>query len=203
MKKQLDIAVLTGDLVQSTSLSKNDVELRMSSVQKAAEQISGWGAETNFTRQSGDGWQIIVRPPGMALRAALFLRSELKRTGAKRVTRIFIATGPATISSSDLNTATDPVFVASGRGLKKMPKRALMGHDAGDGVSAAVRLADHISQRWTTAQARVMGDALRPLEPSQSDIAKRHGISQQSVQQSLAAAGYSALIDAIHFLEDQ
>lgn len=201
MDKQAYIAVITGDLIGSTALKDEDVEARIISVKLAAEQIAEWGHKTHFTRQSGDGWQITIQPPERALRAALFIRSWLMQRGAERATRMFIATGAATLSSDNLNEATDPVFVTSGRGLKSMPKRALMGHGSGGALHAATRLADHISQGWTLAQAKTMSEALLPQNLSQKEIAERHKISQQSVQQSLAAAGFPAIDDALRFIE--
>lgn len=201
MKKQAKLAVITGDLVSSTALAEKDMSARMATVERAAAELADWGSPTYFTRQSGDGWQMVIRPPELALRAALFIRSHLMRDGAARVTRMYIAAGNAELHSENLNDATDPVFVASGRGLKSLPKRALMGHADKGALGATTRLLDHISQNWTPAQAKLMSDALLPQNLSQKEIAKRHDISQQSVQQSLSAAGFPAVEDALRFLE--
>lgn len=102
--------------------------------------------------------------------------------------------------SGNLNDASGPVFIASGRGLKALGKRSAFGHAAGGAMSATVRLADHISGGWTEAQARVIVETLKEKR-TQEEIAQRLGLSQQSVQQTLAAAGYPVLSAALDLIE--
>ncbi len=196
-------AVLTGDFIHSSNLSPDDLDSHMTSVQIALEdwRDADGPDDHHFTRQSGDGWQAVIRPPEKALRASLFIRAWLRRNGAKRDTRIFIAEGNVTLpENSNLNEATGPVFTASGRGLDNLGRRAEFGHAAGGPMAATVRLADHISRSWTEAQARILVETLK-FPRTQEEIANRLGVSQQSVQQTLSAAGYQALSEALEFIE--
>ena len=200
-----NIAVLTGDLIHSTDLTSAQLELHMEAVRIALEDWADGDFDPHFaphfTRQSGDGWQAILIPPEKALRAALYIRACLRRDGTKSDTRIFIAEGRESVpASGNLNDATGPVFVASGRGLRALGKRSAFGHSAGGAMAATVRLADHISRGWTETQARVVLQTLK-IRRTQEEIAEILGLSQQSVQQSLAAAGYPALSAALEFVE--
>lgn len=195
------IAVLTGDLIHSTDLTSAQLEIHMTSVKTALEDWADGDFDPHFTRQSGDGWQTILIPPEKALRAALHIRAWLRKKGTERDTRISIAAGCDVVpKSGNLNDATGTVFIASGRGLRALGKRSAFGHSAGGPMSATVRLADHISRGWTETQARVVLETLK-IRRTQEEIAERLGLSQQSVQQSLAAAGYPALSAALEFVE--
>lgn len=199
------LAVLTGDLIASTDLSAAQFDTAMAALRSAAEQLSGWGTirhDTCFTPSRGDGWQIIVRPAELALRAALFLRASLRGHGKDYASRISIATGKADIpADGNLNQASGPAFVASGRGLNILSRWAEMRHADGGGVAAATRLADHISQGWTPTQARVMAEMLPPADVTQEEVARRFGKTQQAVQQALSGAGYAAIGDALELIE--
>ena len=196
-----EFAVLTGDLIGSTSLDAEEVERRLLSIKSALDEWYDGDPSHCFTRQSGDGWQAIVKNPKEALRVALFIKAWLKSKGPERTTRIFIADGKSDIpESKNLNDATGDVFVLSGRGLNELPKRAELGHASGGATAALVRLADHISQDWTETQAKVMRESLHPWA-TQTQIAKEQGVSQQSVQQTQTAAGHHALKEALSFIE--
>lgn len=202
------IAVLTGDIVTSSALPAKDLDLAMETLHLATKCFSDWQAgsrtlTTAFARRGGDGWQTILERPNLALRAALFLRATLMGKGPFQ-TRIAIATGEGSLSDKareDPNYGHGPAFTQSGRLLEKLSRNALMQHDDGGPLSAAVLLADHISQEWTQAQATTMALALAPTRKTQQDIADHLGISRQAVAQSLKSAGYTAISAALDLIE--
>ena len=198
------IAVLTGDLIASTALPRARLENAIQALAQAAQQISDWqgGASPRFTRSRGDGWQIYLVHPEMALRAALYLRAALRIGGKDLSTRVSIATGPATLPDApDLNHAGGAAFVASGRGLDAMTGPVTMTHASGGALAAATCLADHISQSWTSAQARALLHMLPPTPPTRTEAAAQIGISRQAVDQALSGAGYAALTEALALIE--
>jgi len=225
MKHQDSIAVLTGDLVGSTGLTDAQIRTAFSMLEnEVVAVLKTWAGQTLqpvFARSRGDGWQMRLGQPAFALRCALFVRAALKsqhedaassnaggydaqsvRPSGVR-TRIAIATGfgdPAT--PENLNEATGPVFVASGRALDAMPKGATLAHASGGPLAAATRLADHISADWTQPQAKAMQHALAPDAPTRAEIGAALGKSRQAVDQALAAAGYKALSDALRLIEE-
>lgn len=202
------IAVLTGDIVTSSDLPAKDLDLAMEALDRATNCFSDWHAGshpiiTAFARRGGDGWQTILDTPDLALRAALFLRAKLMGKGPFQ-TRIAIATGEGALTDKamkDPNYGHGPAFTQSGRLLEKLPRNALMQHDDGGLLSAAVLLADHISREWTQAQAATMALALAPTRKTQQDIARHLGISRQAVAQSLKSAGYTAISAALDLIE--
>ncbi|MFV0358960.1 MarR family transcriptional regulator [Tropicimonas sp.] len=202
----MPIAVLSGDIVASTALPRQRLDDVMSALATAAGDMSTWhGAELRFTRQRGDGWQVVLAQPVRALRSALYMQSAIRALGKGITTRISIATGAGGPGSGpDLNSATDAVFVAAGRGLDSMTGPERMRHASGGAIGAATRLADLIAQEWTAAQARALHPMLVPGDPPRhADVAQRLGITRQAVTQALAAAGFDALDAALRLIEQE
>ncbi len=204
------IAVLSGDLIDSKRLSHAELEEAFAALENAALEISFWQKHeghdrtvaTRFTRNRGDGWQIYLAKPTFALRAALYMRAALLAEGSTLRTRIAIAEGKGDLGrGSDLNSAGGPVFVASGGALDNMKPPVTMAHATGGALGACVRLADHISDDWTQAQARAVRGMLWPRKPTRSEVAESLAISRQAVEQSLNAAGFGALADAMAQIE--
>lgn len=203
MSQPIPLAVLTGDLIGSTRMVPTRLEQAFTTLTSAAARIDGWQAyPTHFSRYRGDGWQIALLRPQLALRAALFLRASLRAAGRDLSTRIAIAAGTGRPPQSpDLNTATGAVFVASGRALDAMEPQAQLTFAAGGALGAAVRLADALSRSWTVAQARAIAPMLGPEPPTHFAVAESLSITRQAVEQALAAASYSALSEALALIE--
>lgn len=201
------LSVLTGDLIGSSQLNATQIDAAMSALGDAAHDIAGWqpGLRTGFARASGDGWQFVVSSEHVGLRSSLFLRAALRRLGKPFSTRIALASGPGSFPENiDPNRATGPVFTASGRLLTTLTGPHLhMAHAALGPRHATTSLADHISQRWTPAQARAMQLMLPPAPPTHAAAAATLGISRQAVDQALTAAGYHALTEALTALESE
>ncbi|MBA4323617.1 MAG: hypothetical protein C0426_00775 [Rhodobacter sp.] len=119
---QPQIAVLTGDLVASTRQPADRVDAAMQALRQSAGQVTAWQTppyDTRFTRFRGDGWQIALTNPGLALRAAVVLQATLGARGLE--SRMSIGIGPAeTLGTTDLSDAAGRAFELSGQGLDKM-----------------------------------------------------------------------------------
>ncbi len=201
------IAVVSGDLVGSTKIALPDIDQVFLSLAAFVGEQTWLGA--NFTRQSGDGWQLVVLHPEHALRSALAVRAKLMSLRSGLDTYISISVGMIeTAPPDDLNHTNHPRFVASGRELEILKNRAskdgikLAHWDMGAEASVGVLL-DEISKGWTSAQAEAVLLYLNPYsdELSYSDAAARLGKSRQTVTKSLKAAGKDAVIKALAFLE--
>ena len=195
-------AILTGDLVGSTEKPAAALERAMQALAEAALGVSAWvGADTRFTRYRGDGWQMHVARPGLALRAALFAFARLRAADAGLATRAAIGIGRADdIGSEDLGDARGSAFEASGHALDRMPRTRRLTID-GEGVTAlhriVVDLLDERTSRWSREQAEAMALHLAPDNPTLADIAPRLGISPQAVNYRLAGAGGMAIRHAL------
>jgi hypothetical protein len=200
------IAVINGDLVKSTSLPDPRLDLAFRTLKAAADEITRWqepAISTAFSRNRGDGWQIFLASPRLALRAALFMRAALRSQGKDLSTRmaVGIAEGepPDTL---DLNTATGPAYVAAGHALDTMKApielRVVSDNAA---LEAVYRLADHLSKGWTQKQAAALMPMLAPGATTRQTVAVRQQVTRQAVGQTLRSAGYDAINDALRMVE--
>ncbi len=214
-------AVLTGDIVASSAMSADELDEVILNIQGASLDGSHWkfvdgnSNLTGFARRGGDGWQIAISAPSFALRFGLYLRARLKSLNADYSSRIAVSVGdgvlpvirgrgvinPSSFELSDLNSAHGPAFTASGRLMEALDGHTLMAHASGGAIDATFRLADHISQGWTQAQARSLCLMLPPGAGPRRVAAETLGISRQAVDQALNGAGYPALIDALEAIE--
>ncbi|WP_282181043.1 hypothetical protein [Aliiroseovarius marinus] len=204
------IAVLTGDIIGSTQMTPEDLERAFDALSASAEVQAEWhGEDLHFTRQRGDGWQVRLARPELALRSALAFRAALRCEGKEFSTFMAVAEGPASPipSGTTLNQLTEQPFVDSGRlleVLKRYPNERRMGHLNISAVGATFALADHISQGWTPAQATAILLMLAPGKlPSHTDVARALGKSRQAVTKALEGAGFDAVWTALENIENE
>lgn len=195
-------AVITGDLVASTSLPDDRLDRAMAALQTAA---GAWG-DLHFTRFRGDGWQVLIHPPGRALRIALSLTAALAAADTGLATRLAIGFGPvARVGPGDLSAATGPAFHRSGRALDALPRgqhwAIAPAPGLPDWIAAAVPLAEWHAARWTRGQAAVVTEFLHPDDLTQGEWATRMGLSRQAWAARLAGSGITAWLPTLHLWE--
>lgn len=199
------IAVLTGDLINSTALGPAGIDRAMDALRDATQTVEGWGicGPLHFTRHRGDGWQIVVDDPRYALRVAILLRATLRAMGPD--TYIGIAEGPVDHPvGPNLNTENGPVFAVSGRALENAKTSDYAINHSRQAAEAMAILLNRICTEWTTVQAATIAAAMN--NPNNdlrlSDIAERLGKSRQSVTKTLESAWYWDITDALLHLEN-
>ncbi len=203
-------AILTGDLIGSTRAAPRDVERAIETLAGAARVMSGWmpqaaGAGTRFTRYRGDGWQMYLAAPELALRATLCLGAELRAMEIGLDTRVAIGVGRVeSLGTASLADARGAAFEFSGHALDNMSRGRRLEID-GAGVTglhrAVVDLLDERSARWTRQQAEAMRLALDPGSPTGAEIAGRFRITAQAVNYRLTGAGAPAIRRALEAWE--
>ena len=188
------LAVLTGDLVDSTRVSE------AAAFRQRLSELVGVIAET-FQAQTqlyrGDGFQLAIGPEVNAFRVAVLLRAGLicaSPDGRERWdARIAIAFGPGDFPPE---SQSSEAHVQSGRALDGMKKGRLRVH-ADDEVlrlatGTATAFADDILNQLTTAEAQAL--YYHVLEGgSHQDIADRLGKKRPTVTQALQRARYQLL----------
>lgn len=196
-----NIAVLTGDIVNSTSLGREDrdaVFAALSAGAKSVESLQNFPPQ--FERFSGDSWQMLVQPK-FALRACLLLRAYIRQESKAYETRISVGVGAIEpLSPQGLGASDGPAFQASGRALTALKRDRYLCINTD--LNPVFILADEISKRWTQAQARVVAISLLLPRPTQARVSSRIGISQQSVWTHQKAAGVPALLAVLEGLEN-
>ncbi len=197
-------AVITGDLVASTTLSDSRLEAAMSALERAAQ---GWAADDlHFTRFRGDGWQVLLTHPGRALRVALYLTAALAAADTGLSTRLAIGFGTVRrLPAGDLSAALGPAFIRSGRALDAMPRSRNWAVSGGTGlppwIAATIPLAAWHSARWTRGQAAVVAEYLDPVERTQEEWAAMMGLTRQAWASRLAGSGITAWMPTLHLWE--
>lgn len=203
MAQEQPSAVITGDLVGSTRKSRTAIEQAMAALAEFADAARHWvGAPLCLTRSRGDGWQVRLARPELALRTALAIRARVKALPSGLDTRAAFALGDtAPPAGADLNRETGPVYVASGRALDHLPDGTHLVYAGTGPLAAATLLAGHLADGWTRAQSAALQYALAPNKPADREIAALLGISQQAVSKNLAAAGFHAIVAALAEIE--
>lgn len=200
------IAVLTGDLVNSTALGPEKIARAFEALEDCARTQEEWmGAPLHFTRHRGDGWQVALEEPEYALRSVLIFRAALKSLGKEFDSSAGIAEGEISGRlGPNLNVESSPPFVTSGRALEIAKKsKHQINHSALGATEGMAILLDRISKEWTPAQAQAMQHALKPLsDPNFTEIGGILGKSRQSVSKSLEAAWYEEVSFALTMLEN-
>lgn len=185
-----DAAVLTGDLIGSRKAGAQATDRAIDAIADVARQM---GAP--FTRYRGDGWQVLLVRPELALRFALIVTARLRSVKAP-LTRFSIGIDEiAKERAPSLAAETGQAFVISGETLDLMPKRsefaiASMTRRLNEMTWAAARLADQVARKWSPQQAEAMVMALDPSEPSGSSIAKSLHISPAAASYRLQGANW-------------
>ena len=197
-----ELAVLTGDIVKSRALPPGDLDRVFAALSETATVLEGWqNMPVRLSRFRGDGWQMVVHP-AHAYRAALLLRAAVRAVGKGIDTRIGIGLGDGTVHGPDLADADGPAFVNSGHALDTMSKRARLAFpDGPPALRTAMPLTDQIIAGWTPRQAEIALALLAPDEPTQTDVADRLGLAQQTVQKQANAAGLPALEEVCEMVE--
>lgn len=206
-------AVLTGDLVKSTNVDRQTVEAAFDALKIASGHIRTWPGETDtpeLERFRGDGWQMLVKRPDHALRAALLCSAVVSAAGKGSATRIAVGIGPlASLSQSGLGASDGAAFRASGRLLETMAKRRRLLADAGEAFPGEVArwietgfdLSGVLAGRWTVKQAQVMAHMLRLPGPTQAQVGADIGVTQQTVQGHFEGADGPALLEVLERIE--
>lgn len=207
MSRKPIYAVLTGDLIKSRQAGTGAVDQTFKTLSDAAAAFgSTWDIDLRFTRNRGDGWQVVLATPGLLLDAALYIVARLKAGKTGIATRISIGVGPVeSLGSRDLSDATGPAFFASGDHLGQMARNrmlALAGQGTGAELIAIIDLAEHIATGWTATQAQVVALQLEGRLPRHEDIAAELGVTRQAVQSRLAGAGLSYFDNALYAMRN-
>ena len=206
-------AVLTGDIIESTQLSTEQLKRVRSLLLKSAQQFRVKPRQSlcgtpEFFR--GDAWQLLLKEPGQALRVALLIQAVLLAEIAVE-TRISIGIGGVdTIDPARISLSTGEAFTLSGHALDEitgyfdltgaLPERA---GALARWFPASLHLCSGLVRPWTRRQAEIVSLGLLRDNPTHEEIANslRPKVSKQTVSESLAGAGWRSLLEAIRAFE--
>ena len=188
------IAIITGDIVDSTKLSLAERDVMVRTLQDIPEILH------TITRISmeifrGDSFQIQIHDIAASAKAAIAIRAWLRCqpiTGKTPLdARLAIGIGEANYQSNSLSTSDGEAYRLSGRLLNKMQKARLEiatpWPKVNEELALATAFVDDIVTSWTPNQSKIM---LLLLQTSKShiELAQTLDISRQMVDKSLKAS---------------
>lgn len=207
-------AVVTGDIVGSTHLSKKGFAEVQAAIVRAGDDFTrrfDGRAPSPIELFRGDSWQALCSHARDALRFALFVRAHLKaETGVD--TRFAIGVGSVDkMPDKSVGDGRGDAFRISGEladdkrtsrmrfGMAATPD----GENEARAISTLLAVLDIVVTQWTSAQARAVRGAL--LGWKQEEIAAKWtpgAITQQSAGKHLARAGWDGVSAALEYYEE-
>lgn len=189
------------------------IDMAFDALLSVDEKIRTWHGEGDaprFERFRGDGWQAVVLRPVFALRAACLFYAAARSVDRESATRIAVGIGRvSSFSGMSLGASDGEAFRLSGRLLDELPRSLVIGANVAAGntellsgwTEGAFQLAGVLCEQWTPKQAKVMCSLLLPDPPSQSQLGKQLGVTQQTVQRHFDSARGAVLLSAIERIE--
>jgi len=207
-------AVLTGDIIHSSGLGPRELQSVRLSLINAVGTVRGWKrglvkGQIEFFR--GDGWQLLVTHPAMAMRVGIFLRASLLAAGVAD-TRIAIGLGGVEKSSSQkVSLSRGPAFVLSGHALDNMTQYSSVAIEVPKSAGLLAswlpvvgHLCSSLIEQWTRRQAELVCAVIDPKRPDYETVAQtlKPAVSKQAVAKGLRGARWHAIHEAIDQFED-
>jgi len=205
-------AVLTGDVVESSRLGREERRSLPSILKRAARDLrKAFPQALLFDLEifRGDSWQMIISDPALSLRAGLFFRAGVIAASPPAIrldTRISIAVEQVDfVPAGNVSEGDGPAYRASGEALDALDEQSRMtlgapGQPASLGVM--ICLLDAIVQEWTARQARIVQGRLQGWTQAEIAGASSDRITQQTVGRHLARAHWPAVDLALRHIED-
>ncbi|MBT8276014.1 MAG: SatD family protein [Bacteroidia bacterium] len=213
--KNATIAVITGDLVNSSQFSHTRLQAIIQRLKNEFETIQSEkrANRITFTMFRGDSFQGIVEDPCEALQISLQIKALINsfndsgevagNTVPIADVRISIGIGEASYDLDAINVSNGEAFQFSGRTLDSMKaehvKMALRTANAqiNDEFRVHMKFLDSITDRWSMASAEVVYFLLKRYKERQ--IAQKLNRSQAAINHRKKAAGW----DEIQLLFDR
>ncbi|MCF8358289.1 MAG: SatD family protein [Prolixibacteraceae bacterium] len=194
MKKNRNIAIITGDIINSSSITSAQLKKMKTGLNVFLEERTDVLLPLAFYR--GDSFQLMVEPVKSA-EIALIIQSILLST-TETLARISIGVGSASkVMPGNVLQSEGEAFQLSGHQLDKMKDEGRIfkiatkskGHQPM--LAGSFHLAENIISGWKTGQASVI--TLVTRFKTQKEIAKRLNISESAVSKALKSAGWAAV----------
>lgn len=189
------IAVLTGDIIGSKSLSQIE---RKSLIELLSKLDMLLKPEITSTVEifRGDSFQLRINNPIYALKYAIIIRALLRTrcyTGLNRQwdCRISIGIGHTEFEMANPGISDGEAYRLSGYGIDEMKKERLKisspWSDLNEELNVTTKFADDIISHWTIKQSEAVLNKLR-LHLSNVESAAVLNITRQAVDKLIAAA---------------
>ena len=199
------IAVITGDLVDSTQLSAADYQCTVKALKGyLATLVESYDVVYSVYR--GDGFQLAS--PHAAQLATLLLRIKLWLASGKQAPPVDCALagvcGSGEIYGDDPGENTGPALISSGRSLDALrgPQISIEIENSPHNEALAVLCAQqsYILNRLSESQCELLYRYIEHGFPTHQQLASQLGTSRQNISERLRAAGAEPLCRFIDFV---
>ncbi|HHY0479583.1 hypothetical protein [Vibrio parahaemolyticus] len=200
--------VITGDIVDSGKLSKEEHKNCLISLDRMIEKLANsYGTKGDVFR--GDEFQLFVPDYWHSLRYAIVLRLCIMFTVKNADARVSLGIGQYSDLNDELRkTAKGEAFELSGRGLGNIRderlKISLANVDVqSSSIGLLIRHLDSIVTGLSQKQAEVLIPKLLYPNRTQTQLSDETGIPRRTISNRLQAANSVLLIDTIEFIEKE
>jgi len=203
------IAVLTGDIVNSTKMSNETYS-------EVVHNLKGFLREVKQKYHAigevyrGDEFQIQYPDPIYALKSTLLIKLalHLSKFSPKPIQcTLSLAYGSYDIYDEKPNTSSGPVFIESGRGLEKAQRGELVlrfeqkHHD--DSIKLLNQFLNHLLNRLTRTQAELLYQYIASDFAEHKKLAELTGTTRQNISNRLGNIGAFLVRDYISVINKQ
>ena len=203
------IAVLTGDIVNSTKMSNETYSSVIKSLKTFLNEVDErYDATGEIYR--GDEFQIQYPDPVYALKSTLLIKLalHLSRFSPKPIQcTLSLAYGPHNIYDEKPNTSSGPVFVKSGRGLEKTQRGEISLLLDEENVESEIKLLtqflNHLLNRLTKTQAELLYQYIESGFAEHKKIADITGTTRQNISNRLGNIGAFLVRDYMEIINEK
>ena len=194
------IAVISGDIVNSTKLTFDQFEQLLKRIKDIQKLITEGNSSNAHSIERGDEFQSVVHDIENALRYTIVYRIGIKALGKKFDSRISFAIASNADLRESVSESMGAAFVLSGRGLKALKSDRLCFNsdhlELTEHFDLLFKYLDRQLTELTSRQCEVMLAMLRTNEAlSINDLAEKLNIASATASKSLKASGWPLVSD--------
>lgn len=189
------IAVISGDIVNSTKLTSEQFEKLLTRIKQIQLLISTGNSANAHSIERGDEFQSVVHDIESALRYTLIYRISIKALGKEFDSRISFAIASHADLRESVSQSMGKAFVLSGRGLKALKSERLVFSsdrlELTEHFALLIKYLDRQLSALTSRQCEVMLPMLQSNDGlSVNELAEKLGVATATASKSLKASGW-------------
>ena len=200
------IAVISGDIVNSTKLSSAEFEQLLKRIKDIQKWITSENSSNAHSIERGDEFQSVIHDIESALKYTIMYRIGIKSLGKEFDSRISFAIASNADLRESVSESMGEAFILSGRGLKALKSERLAFNsdhlELNEQFALLFKYLDRQLTELTSRQCEVM---LPMLKSNQNlpigELAEKLDVAIATVSKSLKASGWPLISELnSHFI---
>lgn len=192
------IAVISGDIINSTKLNTEQFDLLLQRLKKLQELISSENTLNAHSIERGDEFQTVVHDIEHALRYTIIYRVGIKALGKNYDSRISFALASKADLRESVSESMGDAFFLSGRGLKTLKSERLFfsadNNELTERFNLLIKYLDKQLTELTSRQCEVLLPMLKHNNGmSLTELADTLDIASATASKSLKASGWQLI----------